>query len=141
MEIISFIGIVAALILIILGSVRGYSLILLSTVAALLVAATGGVNVFENYANVYMGGVANMVLALFPIFLGGQMFGKMLEMSGLPMAVASGVFRKLGPASAVAAVYLATWPCLWAASTCSSLFSPCIPWPLPSLRLPASPAA
>lgn len=59
MEIISFIGIVAALILIILGSVRGYSLILLSTVAALLVAATGGVNVFENYANVYMGGVAN----------------------------------------------------------------------------------
>ena len=90
MEIISFIGIVAALILIILGSVRGYSLILLSTVAALLVAATGGVNVFENYANVYMGGVANMVLALFPIFLGGQMFGKMLEMSGLPMAVASG---------------------------------------------------
>ena len=104
MEIISFIGIVAALILIILGSVRGYSLILLSTVAALLVAATGGVNVFENYANVYMGGVANMVLALFPIFLGGQMFGKMLEMSGLPMAVASGVFRKLGPASAVAAV-------------------------------------
>ena len=71
-------------------------------------AATGGVNVFENYANVYMGGVANMVLALFPIFLGGQMFGKMLEMSGLPMAVASGVFRKLGPASAVAAVYLAT---------------------------------
>lgn len=41
MEIISFIGIVAALILIILGSVRGYSLILLSTVAALLVAATG----------------------------------------------------------------------------------------------------
>ena len=108
MEIISFVGIVAALILIILGSVRGYSLILLSTVAALLVAATGGVNVFENYANVYMGGVANMVLALFPIFLGGQMFGKMLEMSGLPMAVASGVFRKLGPASAVAAVYLAT---------------------------------
>ena len=72
MEIISFIGIVAALILIILGSVQGYSLILLSTVAALLVAATGGVNVFENYANVYMGGVANMVLALFPIFLGGQ---------------------------------------------------------------------
>ena len=64
MEIISFIGIVAALILIILGSVRGYSLILLSTVAALLVAATGGVNVFENYANVYMGGVANMVLAI-----------------------------------------------------------------------------
>ena len=108
MEVISFIGIVVALILIILGSIRGYSLILLSTVAALLVAATGGVNVFDAYANSYIGGVANMVMALFPIFLGGQMFGKMLEKSGLPMAVASGVFRKLGPASAVAAVYLAT---------------------------------
>ena len=134
MEIISFIGIVAALILIILGSVRGYSLILLSTVAALLVAATGGVNVFENYANVYMGGVANMVLALFPIFLGGQMFGKMLEMSGLPMAVASGVFRKLGPASAVAAVYLAIGPCLAIPRTSSTSFEmlqPLLPQHLP----------
>lgn len=142
MEIISFIGIVAALILIILGSVRGYSLILLSTVAALLVAATGGVNVFENYANVYMGGVANMVLALFPIFLGGQMFGKMLEMSGLPMAGGQRRVPQAGgpPARWRRSIWL-PWPCLWAASTCSSLFSPCIPWPLPSLRLPASPVA
>ena len=59
MEIISFIGIVAALILIILGSVRGYSLILLSTVAALLVAATGGLAfVLDNFTDklVAMGG-------------------------------------------------------------------------------------
>ena len=76
MEIISFIGIVAALILIILGSVRGYSLILLSTVAALLVAATGGVNVFENYANVYMGGVANMVLARVALVSGNYTVAK-----------------------------------------------------------------
>ncbi len=108
MEVLSFIGIVLALVLIILGSLRGYSLILLSTVAALTVAITGGVNVFEAYAVTYMGGVANMVRALFPIFLGGQMFGKMLEMSGLPMSVANAVFKKLGPSSAVAAVYLAT---------------------------------
>lgn len=108
MEIVSFIGIVAALVLIILGSLRGYSLILLSTVAALIVAIAGGVDVVGAYAGTYMGGVANMVLALFPIFLGGQMFGKMLEMSGLPMSVAAAVFKKLGPKSAVAAVYLAT---------------------------------
>lgn len=141
MEIISFIGIVAALILIILGSVRGYSLILLSTVAALLVAATGGVNVFENYANVYMGGVANMVLALFPIFLGGQMFGKMLEMSGLPRRWPAACSASWGPPARWRRSIWLPWPCLWAASTCSSLFSPCIPWPLPSLRLPASPVA
>ena len=37
MEILSFLGIVLALVVIILGSMRGYSLILLSTVAALIV--------------------------------------------------------------------------------------------------------
>ena len=78
MEIISFIGIVAALILIILGSVRGYSLILLSTVAALLVAATGGVNVFENYANVYMGGLA---------FVLDNFTDKLVAMGGNPEAL------------------------------------------------------
>ena len=108
MEIISFIGIVAALVVIILGSLRGYSLILLSTIAALLVGLSGGVDMFMSYEVTYMGGVANMVLALFPIFLGGQMFGKMLEFSGLPMSVANAVFKKLGPSSSVAAVYIAT---------------------------------
>ena len=108
MEILSFIGIVVALVIIILGSLRGYSLILLSTIAALLIGATGGVEMFASYEVTYMGGVANMVLALFPIFLGGQMFGKMLEISGLPMSVANAVFKKLGPSSAVAAVYIAT---------------------------------
>lgn len=108
MEILSFIGIVLALVVIILGSLRGYSLILLSTVAALIVACTGNIGMFDAYAATYMGGVANMVLVLFPIFLGGQMFGKMLEFSGLPMSVANAVFRKLGPSSAVAAVYIAT---------------------------------
>ena len=39
------------------------------------------VHCITNY--VTAGDVANMVLALFPIFLGGQMFGKMLEMSGV----------------------------------------------------------
>ena len=108
MEIISFIGIVAALVVIILGSLRGYSLILLSTIAALLVGLSGGVDMFMSYEVTYMGGVANMVLVLFPIFLGGQMFGKMLEFSGLPMSVANAVFKKLGPSSSVAAVYIAT---------------------------------
>lgn len=108
MEVISLIGIVIALVLIILGSLRGYSLILLSTVAALIVAVTGGVDIFDAYGNIYIGGVADIVIALFPLFLGGQMFGKMLEYSGLPLAVANAVFRWLGPSSAVAAVFLST---------------------------------
>lgn len=108
MEILSFLGIVLALVVIILGSMRGYSLILLSTVAALIVGIAGGIGTFASYEVTYMTGVANMVMFLFPIFLGGQMFGKMLEYSGLPMSVANAVFKKLGPSSAVAAVYIAT---------------------------------
>ena len=66
MEILSFLGIVLALVIIILGSMRGYSLILLSTVAALIVGIAGGIGAFSSYEVTYMTGVANMVMFLFP---------------------------------------------------------------------------
>jgi H+/gluconate symporter-like permease len=109
MEIVSFIGIILALAFIIWGSMRSYSLILLSTIAALIVAATGGVNVFAGYANNYMGGVGRMVTALFPIFLGGQIFSKLIEASNLATSIANSIVKKFGTKQIVSALFIATF--------------------------------
>jgi H+/gluconate symporter-like permease len=109
MEIVSFIGIILALVFIIWGSMRSYSLILLSTIAALIVAATGGVNIFAGYGNNYMGGVGRMVTALFPIFLGGQLFSQLLEASSLATSIANSIVKKFGTKQIVSALFIATF--------------------------------
>ena len=121
MAILSFIGIILALVVIIVGSVRGYSLILVSTIAALvwsLLGAFASVSIdggsfwkvfYDDYAVSYMKGVADIIIQMFPLFLAGNMFGKMLEMTGLPLAIADAVFARFGEKGVVSAVFFATF--------------------------------
>ena len=53
MEYISLIGILVALTIIVIGSMRGLNLIILSSVATFIVLATGGVAVIDNYTTTY----------------------------------------------------------------------------------------
>jgi len=120
MVILSFIGIILALIIIIGGSMKGYSLILVSFVAALVCSALGAIATvsmnggnfwqifFDGCAVSYMQGVADIIIAMFPLFLAGNMFGKLLEMTGLPLAIANAVFAKFGENGVVTAVFVAT---------------------------------
>ena len=48
-QILSLMGIFLALILVVAGSLRGISIIILSSVAAFLVAATGGIGLLDGY--------------------------------------------------------------------------------------------
>ena len=61
MEYISLIGILVALTIIVIGSIRGLNLIILSSVATFIVLATGGVAVIDNYTTTYMGSVGESV--------------------------------------------------------------------------------
>ncbi len=120
MVILSFIGIILALIIIIGGSIKGYSLILVSSLAALVCSLLGAfatVSIegggfwqifFDGYAISYMKGVADIIIAMFPLFLAGNMFGKLLEMTGLPLSIANSVFAKFGDKGVVTAVFIAT---------------------------------
>ena len=120
MEVLSFIGIILSLTIIVVGSLKGHSLILVSTLAALVCSITGALATtaieggslwqifYDGYAVEYMKGVADIIIQLFPLFLGGQMFGRLLEKTGLPIAVANAVFKKIGTGGTVAAVYIAT---------------------------------
>lgn len=128
MVVFSFIGIIISLLIVIIGSVKGKSMIIVGTVAALVCAATGALATacspellaaggysgfldafYDGYAGAYMRGVADIVLELFPLFLAGQLLGTLLDKSGLPVSVASAVFRKMGAKSTVTAVWIVTF--------------------------------
>ena len=107
-QILSLMGIFLALILVVAGSLRGISIIILSSVAAFLVAATGGIGLLDGYG-AYLEGVAGSVTSMFPLFLGGQLLGCFLEKSGLTEAIANAVIRRSGTRGIVVAVFTVSW--------------------------------
>ncbi len=107
-EVISLIGILLALAVVVLGSLRSLNLIILATVAAFLVAATGGVGLIPGYTT-YLGGVANSVTTMFPLFLGGQLLGCFLEQSNLTESIANAIIKKAGTRAIVVAVFTVSW--------------------------------
>lgn len=108
MEIISFIGILAALVIIVVGSLKSLNLIILSSLAAFLVAATGGVGLISGYST-YLGGVANSIITMFPLFLGGQLLGCFLEASCMTESLANAIIKKAGTKAIVLAVFTVSW--------------------------------
>jgi H+/gluconate symporter-like permease len=107
-EVLSLLGIILALIIIIGGSMKNVSLIILSSVAAFIVAWFSGVGVLKGYST-YIGGVGNSVISLFPIFLGGQLLGSALEKTGLTESIAIALFKKVGEKSIIFAVFAISW--------------------------------
>ncbi len=107
-ELISLIGILLALVVVVVGSMRSISLIILASVAAFLVAATGGVGLLDGYTT-YLGGVAGSITSMFPLFLGGQLLGCFLEQSGLTESIANAIIKKFGARAIVVAVFTVSW--------------------------------
>lgn len=107
-QVLSLIGIFVALILVVIGSLRGISIIILASVAAFLVAATGGVGLLDGYST-YLSGVAGSVASMFPLFLGGQLLGCFLEKSGLTESIANSIIRRSGTRGIVLAVFTVSW--------------------------------
>ncbi|WP_270810072.1 GntP family permease [Hungatella effluvii] len=107
-SVISLIGILIALVIIIAGSMKNVSLIILSSVAAFIVAAMGGVGVLDGYGT-YIGGVGGAIVSLFPIFLGGQLFGTFLEKTGLTESIAAAMIKKMGTKAIIIAVFSVSW--------------------------------
>lgn len=107
-EVLSLIGILLALAIVVVGSLRSLSLIILASVAAFLVAATGGVGLLDGYST-YLGGVANSVTTMFPLFLGGQLLGCFLEKTGLTESIANAIIKRAGTKAIVVAVFAVSW--------------------------------
>ncbi len=100
-------GILVSLGLLIWLAYLGWSVLVLTPLAAMLAAVLSSEPVLANWTLVFMGGAAGFIASFFPIFLLGALFGKLMEDSGSVQTVAGFIRDKLGAERAILAVVLA----------------------------------
>ncbi|MFL0801678.1 MAG: GntP family permease [Agarilytica sp.] len=110
---ISMLGLIGALILLVILTIRGMNLMIAAPLCAVLVALTGGIpivpEVTDNISLIttYMEGFATFLESWFFMFLLGSLFGKFMEESGAADKIALTVVEYLGMRNAVAAIIIA----------------------------------
>lgn len=100
-------GLFVGLGLLVLFAFRGWSVLLLAPLAALVAALFGGQPLLANLTQVFMVNAAGFLAQFFPIFLLGAVFGKLMDDSGAVTSVAAFMARRLGERRVILAVVLA----------------------------------
>ncbi|ACK51492.1 Citrate transporter [Methylocella silvestris BL2] len=100
-------GIFLGLALLIFFAFRGWSVLLLAPIAALVAAVFSGEPLLASWTQTFMGSAADFVAQFFPLFLLGALFGKLMDDSGSVTAIAQYMTTKLGPERAIFSVVLA----------------------------------
>lgn len=105
------IGIIISLGLLMYLAYRGWSVIILAPILALLAASFaffsgGGAHLLATYTEVFMASLAGYVKSYFPIFLLGALFGKVMDDSGAAKSIAVAVSNKVGKGKEIWAVVL-----------------------------------
>lgn len=100
-------GILIGLGLLIWLAFRGWSVLLLAPIAALVAAAFGREPLLAHWTQTFMGGAASFFAQFFPLFLLGAVFGKLMEDTGSVTTIARFTTERLGAGRAVFAVVLA----------------------------------
>lgn len=101
-------GILMGLALLMWFAYRGWSVLLLSPVAALLAALISGEPLLANWTSTFMTGTASFVARWFPLFLLGGIFGKLMDDSGSITAIARYMTERLGVKRTMLSVVLAS---------------------------------
>ncbi|TVQ40721.1 MAG: GntP family permease [Wenzhouxiangella sp.] len=101
------IGILLGLTLLMVLAYRGWSILLLAPLAAVIAALFSGEPLLAHWTQTFMGSAAGFLAQFFPLFLLGALFGKLMDDSGSVDAIADFMTHKLGPQRAVLAVVLA----------------------------------
>lgn len=105
---IGILGIVLSLVLLMALAYRGASVLILAPLMALLaVLFSPGTPVLASYTQVFMPALGGFVIAFFPLFLLGAVFGKLMEASGAALVIARAIVAQLGEQRAILAIVLA----------------------------------
>ena len=107
MTVSGLLGILIGLGLLIAFAFRGWSVLLLAPLAALIAALFSREPLLAHWTQTFMVSAAGFLAQFFPLFLLGALFGKLMEDSGSVAAIASFMTERLGPQRAVLAVVLA----------------------------------
>jgi H+/gluconate symporter-like permease len=89
-------GILLGLGLLVWLTYRGWSVLLLAPIAALVTAAFASEPLLASWTQSFMGSAAQFVAQFFPLFLLGALFGKLMEDCGAVEAIAAFMTKKLG---------------------------------------------
>ncbi|MCA1403999.1 GntP family permease [Ensifer sp. IC3342] len=100
-------GILVGLGLLIWLAFRGWSVLLLAPVGALVAALFSREPVLAHWTLTFMNSAAGFFAQFFPLFLLGALFGKLMEDSGSVTAIADFMMRRLGKDHAILAVVIA----------------------------------
>lgn len=106
-SLIGLLGILVGLGLLITLAFRGWSVLLLAPLAALVAALFSREPLLAHLTQTFMASAAGFLAQFFPLFLFGALFGKLMEDSGSVAAIADFMTRRLGERRAVLAVVLA----------------------------------
>lgn len=105
-------GIIAAVVFIIFLSMRGYSIVFIGPLAAVLVMLTNNMDLYTSTISgpeSYMMGFAKYIVNYFVIFMLGSILAKYIEASGAADVIARAIMRRTGtqkPYSLLIAVFL-----------------------------------
>lgn len=101
-------AIVITLLLLMFFAYRGYSVLILAPIMAILAVLLSGdfLSSIPAYTDIFMGALSGFLLKFFPIFLLGALFGRLMADSGAATAIANTVVEKLGASKAILAVIL-----------------------------------
>ncbi|HWK66101.1 MAG TPA: GntP family permease [Rhizobiaceae bacterium] len=100
-------GILIGLGLLVWLAFRGWSVLLLAPLGALIAALFAREPVLAHWTQTFMAGAADFLAQFFPLFLLGALFGKLMEDSGSIEAIADSMMRRLGRDHAILAVVVA----------------------------------
>jgi H+/gluconate symporter-like permease len=101
-------GILLALALLMWLAFRGWSVLLVAPVAALVAAAMSGEPLLAHWTQTFMGGASRFVARWLPLFLLGGLFGKLMDDSGSITSIARYLTERLGTHRAMLSVVLAS---------------------------------
>ncbi len=100
-------GILLGLGVLIWLSFRGWSILVLAPVAALIAAFAAGEPLLAHWTQTFMNSAGGFLAQFFPLFLLGAVFGKLMDDSGSVSTIARFMTERLGPRRAMLAVVLA----------------------------------
>lgn len=98
MEILSIIGMIAALALLSFLVMKGVNIFIAAIVSSLLVAITGQIGLYDALQNDYMSGFTSFFGSNFLIFVAGALMGQVYEKTNGAKAIARLIIKGLGKA-------------------------------------------
>ena len=107
MTLLGLAGILIGLGLLIWLAYRGWSVLLLAPLAAMVTALFSREPLLAHWTQTFMGSAAGFLGQFFPLFLLGALFGKLMEDSGSVAEIAGFITERLGAQRAMLAVVLA----------------------------------